>query len=490
MSIVLRLGAALAVAAVLQAVAAAQPVVNPEPRPGQSSERRVPPPHPGLIEKLPRRPAPPDPREALLQAASAGFQLQNVVSVRLEPGVQVEALLVSAKAERLAVAPLGVRNALDGVDLAVQAGDPQTVARDLARLPGVVAVQNNWTGRYEAQASEVDPLLGDQWYLINAGGGGYTADADIDADEAWFTTEGSKDVVIAVIDSGVEWDHPELRERILVNELEFNGNQGVDDDLNGYFDDIVGWDFDKADNDPRSVNSAHGTNVAGVIAAAGWNQQSIKGIAGGGLNSEGCLILPIAIGDPSPKSQFLDDAILYALARGARVITLSCSMIPNEFGMAALAVAKSRGVVVVCAAGNDRSSVIWPASEPGVIAVGSTGGTDEATPGSNPGQALADFGLSAPGEEILTLGVEKWILDDGQEWWPAMSLTGTSIAAPQVAAVAGLLLSLPAADRPASADIGAILRESADPVVGAPGPAKVGAGRLNAARAINLALSR
>ena len=119
-----------------------------------------------------------------------------------------------------------------------------------------------------------DPLLGDQWHLHNNGfrflnGTPYSpADVDIDAPEAWDRQTGRADVVIAVIDDGVEADHPDLQANIYVNGDEIAGN-GVDDDGNGYRDDVSGWDFINATNtpEPKVAGDGHGVATAGLAAA-------------------------------------------------------------------------------------------------------------------------------------------------------------------------------------------------------------------------------
>ena len=169
-----------------------------------------------------------------------------------------------------------------------------------------------------------DPLFSAQWHLHNTGQNGGTPDADVDAPEAWATTKGSPEVVIAVIDPhGVQTNHEDLISNRFVNRGEFgdDGNglrkesNGVDDDGNGRADDVYGWNFYNDSNNPlRGAKLAHGTAAAGVALASGDNSKGVSGIA------PGCRLLGICKGIGSA-----DDAAAfrYAAAMGADVISNS-----------------------------------------------------------------------------------------------------------------------------------------------------------------------
>ncbi|MCB0211363.1 MAG: S8 family serine peptidase, partial [Anaerolineae bacterium] len=125
-----------------------------------------------------------------------------------------------------------------------------------------------------------DPEFGEMWGLHNIGQDGGTPDADIDAPEAWDITTGSKTVVVAVIDSGVDRNHEDLADNIWTNPGEIPNN-GIDDDNNGFIDDVYGWDFSDDDNDPSPAGGGclgHGTHVSGTIGAMGNNNIGVTGV--------------------------------------------------------------------------------------------------------------------------------------------------------------------------------------------------------------------
>ena len=121
-----------------------------------------------------------------------------------------------------------------------------------------------------------DPRFGDLWGLHNTGQAGGTADADIDASEAWDITTGSSGVVVGIIDTGIEYTHEDLAANIWTNTGEVPGN-GLDDDGNGYVDDVYGIDAYNGDSDPMDDNN-HGTHVAGTIGAVGNNGVGVAGV--------------------------------------------------------------------------------------------------------------------------------------------------------------------------------------------------------------------
>ena len=164
-----------------------------------------------------------------------------------------------------------------------------------------------------------DPDFNKQWHLHNSGQYGGTIDADIDAPEAWDIETGDSDVIIAIIDSGIDYTHPDLENNIWSNEGEIPDNR-IDDDENGYIDDVIGWDWRNNDNDPLD-DLGHGTMCAGIASAVGNNNIGVTGVCWN------CKIMPLKIIDSTISLEFdIDDlasAIEYAADNGANVISIS-----------------------------------------------------------------------------------------------------------------------------------------------------------------------
>ncbi|MGE3310826.1 MAG: Ig-like domain-containing protein [Limisphaerales bacterium] len=303
-----------------------------------------------------------------------------------------------------------------------------------------------------------------QWALHNAGQTGGTAGADIGALEAWAVTTGSRDIVVAIIDTGIDYFHPDLEANIWRNPREIPGN-GLDDDGNGYVDDVHGYDLVSDDGDPMDDN-LHGTHVAGILAAVGNDENGIAGVAW----SAGLMALK-AFDETGGGS--LDDtvsAIAYAEAAGARVINASWGTTTRSRALdEAVAEAVQRGVVVVAAAGNNGSDVSFhPAAVPEAIAVGSTDARDLSSTFSNHGPFVD---VVAPGDLIhSTAPNAHWTL-----------LSGTSMAAPHVSGLAVLLLSRRPEFTPG--EIRAIVQSTTDEVRG---DRFTGAGRVHAGRAVQI----
>ncbi|MBR6018566.1 MAG: S8 family serine peptidase [Paludibacteraceae bacterium] len=279
-----------------------------------------------------------------------------------------------------------------------------------------------------------DEHWNDMWHL-NA----------INVPQAWVFTTGSPSIKVAVLDSGTDWEHPDLGkgsdlyQNVFCNAQENdwaspnNPNSGnhIDDDLNSFVDDYKGWNFDLNSNDSRG-SFYHGTFVAGIIGAKTNNDLGISGIAGG-WNSRGVSIIPYCVGMDYPNSAVIDDAIIAAVDNGARIIQFSLSCMETNSIKAALLYAKSNNVLVVCASGNESYSYItFPASDTTVVAVGAINQDFERASISNYGSNLR---LVAPGEDIhgLNLSSESSIYRVS---------SGTSFAAPQVSGVMALMLSI------------------------------------------------
>ncbi len=319
-----------------------------------------------------------------------------------------------------------------------------------------------------------DPLFPDQWGLDNTGQLGGTVDADVDAPEAWAITEGTPEVIVAVVDSGVDLDHPDLVDRMWTNTAEVPGNN-IDDDGNGYIDDAYGWDFygDGAtpDADPND-EYWHGTAVAGTVAAT-RNDVGLVGVAP--LTT----IMPLRVCDTDCPLSMIVEGINYAIANGADVINLSLGVAAYDQALAdAVDAANDAGVVVVAAAGNKGTdndiSPLYPASldAPNLIAVTGTNRYDQLVPSHNYGVSSVD--LAAPGRSISVATLNGL--------WTSSS--GTSFASPLVAGAAALVRSvLPGAS---PGDVKQFLLDSVDPLPSLTGKVATG-GRLNVGTAITTA---
>lgn len=264
-----------------------------------------------------------------------------------------------------------------------------------------------------------EPLAAEQWPVEALG---YA--------RAWEDSMGAE-VVIAVVDSGIDLDHPDLASRIWANPGETPGN-GIDDDGNGLVDDVHGWDVVDDDNDPRDPSVGHGTEVAGVAAAA-VNGTGIAGLA------PSAQIMPVRA--CSTRCELFDVAwaITYATDLGADIINLSLGGYAQPGPLAdAIDHAERAGVLVVTAAGNGgvdidgQSFVPADLPNPNLAAVASTDRSENLWADSNYGAETVD--LAAPGVDIVTTTLDSL---GGYR-----TVTGTSFAAPHVAATAALLLAV------------------------------------------------
>ncbi len=329
-----------------------------------------------------------------------------------------------------------------------------------------------------------DPDFYDQWYLDK-----------ISAQEAWDITTGSKEVIVAVLDSGVDIDHPDLKENIWVNTGEIPDN-GVDDDKNGFIDDVYGWDFVDDDNSVMPDTSedasfeavSHGSLVAGLIGAVGNNAEGVVGV------NWNVRIMPVRMLDKEGAGSSYDasDAIDYAVANGADIINLSFSGLNSDtFLQTTVHDAYERGVLIVAALGNDDLDVnetpVYPAcykSETGdwVIGVAASNIFDKKALYSNYGSVCTD--ISAPGSDIY--GVNYFDPTSGFNDAYLDGWSGTSMASPLVSGAAALIKSEYSQASPS--DIKTILQLSVDPLsMNNPLRTEMGAGRLNIASAFSIA---
>lgn len=266
--------------------------------------------------------------------------------------------------------------------------------------PDVEYVEPNYY-RYAATTPN-DTSFSNLWGLHNSGqivnGTAGTSDADIDAPEAWEITTGSNDVVIAVVDSGVDYNHPDLSANIWANTDEIADNS-IDDDGNGYVDDIRGWDFLDGDNAPLDPEG-HGTHVAGIIAAVGNNATGVTGV---NWTAKIMVLRPMDVNGTMSVANEIS-AIEYATANGAHII--NCSFGGSGFSQSEKDVIEASRAVVICAAGNDGTnndiSPNYPSdyASANIISVAATDPDDNLASFSNYGAVSVDVG--APGVNIYS----------------------------------------------------------------------------------------
>ncbi|GGD17426.1 S8 family serine peptidase [Flavobacterium orientale] len=323
-----------------------------------------------------------------------------------------------------------------------------------------------------------------QWGLHNNGTFSLSPsvlDADVDMIEAWDITTGSPNIVMAVIDSGIKMDHPEFSGRFWFNTQE--QANGLDDDNNGYVDDIVGWDFVNNDNDPTD-DHGHGTNVTGIAVA---NANNSIGYAGVDWN---CKLLPLKVlnQNNSGFTSNIISSIYYAINRDVDVISISIG--GSGYSVAyenAINLAYNQNIPVIACMMNFNNNIsYYPAAFANTIAVGSTNPNDHRTvpffwsptSGSNYGSHID---VIAPGNFIY--GLSHTSNTNYGSYWG-----GTSQATPLVAGVVSLMLSIN--PNLTVTEIRTILRDTAQDQVGNPTEDILGwdqyygAGRVNAFNAL------
>lgn len=332
---------------------------------------------------------------------------------------------------------------------------------------------------YQINTLPNDSLISQQWALEK-----------IKAFDAWNITQGNPDIKLAIIDTGIDYNHPDLKNKIFLNQGEFGLDplgrdkrfNGIDDDGNGFIDDYMGWDFTDRfgfpfdssagdytdwDNDPFD-DQGHGTYISGIAAA---QTNNISGIAG---TAPDIKLLNIRAFDPNGYGEEDDvaAAILYAVLMNARVINMSFG--DDSFSMVlrdVIRYAHSQNLVLIASAGNRGvSSPHYPSGYSEVICVGNSTINDVVSPSSNWGSTID---LVAPGTNILTTAKNN----------SYTSINGTSASAPFVSAAACLILSR---SDFSNEEVKQILKSTTDDIGESGWDLKSGAGRLNLFRALNV----
>ncbi len=325
-----------------------------------------------------------------------------------------------------------------------------------------------------------DPLFSDQWNLRDPDTAGQSITPDINALTAWDVTTGTRDTIIAVLDSGVDLEHPDLASKIWVNPDEIPDN-GIDDDDNGKVDDVNGWDFVENDNRPQDEDG-WGTFMAGIAGAATNNGIGIAGIA---WNTP---IMPIRIltrdnmGQATARMDDIVAGIRYAVDNGARIIHLGFYVEDQNLTAeqrsaleAAVSEAHSAGALLIAPVGDlglAGNPTIYPAALPAVVGVTATDRSMERLAAAGHGSFVD---IAAPGVNLRSL------LPEGQYGPPG---SGTEFAAAHAAGVAALIWAVNPSLTPDQ--VREFMRDSADDL-GAPGYDEFyGFGLLNAAVALQM----
>ena len=373
------------------------------------------------------------PNVALVPHASGGYAPDSVL-VKFKPSANASQKarargLVNAASRR----GYGIVKNLEKLKLKPNQSVSRAVNR-LSRLPFVEYAEPD----YLVQAATNDQYYGLVYAIENTGqsinGTTGVADADMDVVEAWSIQTGDPNLIIAVIDEGVQWDHPDLANNMWRNPGEFAGN-GIDDDGNGFVDDVYGYDFYSNDGDPMD-EGGHGTHVAGTICADTNNSIGIAGVV------HQCKIMALRFLGPQGGSTSDGIASLdYAVQMGATISNNSWG--GGGFSQAlydSIAAARDADHIFLAAAGNGGSDGIgdnndsgphYPSNYnlPNVVSVAATDNRDQIAGFSNYGAVSVDIG--APGVDIAST-----YINDGYIW-----NSGTSMATPNVTGVVALIRS-------------------------------------------------
>lgn len=416
----------------------------------------------------------------LLLPASMGRFVALADGHAFIPGV----IVVGSQPDR-PVAPIGSRLAARGwrvtrvvsplgmLQVQVPIGQEQASVDELRHSGEVAFADLNYVARTTDLITPTDPGWANQW-----------GPTKIDVPAAWAVVTGTSQIVVATIDSGLQLTHEDLLSQRWLNAAEVPGNN-LDDDHNGYIDDVNGWHFFQRWNGSTYVpdenanvadDYGHGTHVAGIIAAA-YNGVGVVGVA------PGVRVMPVKVIDQFGNATYSDIAagIVYAVDNGAQIINLSLGgEIDSPVLQAPIEYARLHNVLVIAATGNSGGGVSYPAAYDSVLAVAATDSSDQVAAFSNYGSAVD---LAAPGVDIYSTWCHPNVLMATCEGSYYFNKSGTSMAAPHVSGVAALVWS----HRPnLSANLIAYqLMYTADDIGTVGLDIFSGHGRVNADRAVN-----
>ena len=367
--------------------------------------------------------------------------------------------------------------------------DAKAVAEEFSRDPNLEFAEPNYYVHMSAVPN--DPSYATkQWHLNNTGQTGGTPGADIDAQLAWDANQGSTSVVIGIVDSGIDLDHPDIVNNLWINTGEIPNN-GIDDDLNGKIDDYYGWDFVSDDKTPEPVPGVgandgviHGTHVAGIVSAVTNNS---VGVAGVSWTSKVMAVKILDNNGDSTTTRAIN-GMKYAVDNGAQIINCSFGtegVYSSSFDSIVDYIYGLDGLIVAAAGNNDRdidvikeSPVCNDRGANKVLGVASTDDDDLKSGFSNYGATYVD--VSAPGSSIYSTYFDNGVAPFNVAYGTA---SGTSMSAPVVSGIAALLKSQNSTLT--NVQLTQALRDSTDDVgLGS----TMGTGRVNARAALALVI--